>query len=640
MCSITGIWRLSGKPVSHPEIKTFNDATAYRGPDGEGTFIDQRKNLALGHRRLSILDLSDAGKQPMFSAEGKLVITFNGEIYNYLELKAELAAKGHAFKTGTDTEVILAAYREWKEECLFRFNGMWALAIWDIQKRSLFLSRDRFGVKPLYYVYRPGKLFAFASESVAFRRLEGFACSFDENNVDLGIRDSFYLESVGETVYQNVQKLLPGHWLKMEEKARPQIKKWWKTEDHLPTVPEAYADQVAVFKELFWDACKVRLRSDVPVGVALSGGLDSSTVYATVQKIFEASRSEHKENASWRNAFIACFPDTKLDEQYFADEVINYTGGHPNYIYPNEANVCDAIYAETKAEDYLYMSPPVVHNIYREMRKRNVIVSLDGHGADEMLFGYPDMVNELIDRKHRDARQRLMVNTWAGMTGASNEYAEVFFTPPSVTAPVQERPKSLGRFIPEKYKRIYRNLQGKNGRNGSWLRHNAYCKTDPSQLYPHFDDKGFAICYYELHRKLPTLLRNWDRASMRHGVEIRMPFLDWRLVTFIMRLPDSAKVGEGYSKRIVRDAVQGWLPDTVRLRKSKIGINAPLEEWLNGPMAPFVLDIVNSQSFLQSAIWNGHVIREHVESLTKAGTWTQKEAMKIWPYLNAWILMN
>lgn len=641
MCSISGIWRLNGQPVLPNEIREFNNSTSYRGPDGEGIYLDAKKNLALGHRRLSIIDLSEAGKQPMFSADGTLVITYNGEIYNYLELKTELISKGHSFKTKTDTEVILAAYQEWGEDCLFKFNGMWALAIWDLEKNSLFLSRDRFGIKPLYYLYKPRKLFAFASETIAFKYLPGFERSVNSTNADLGIRNSFYLESIGETIYESIQKLLPGHYIKIDYKKNLVIKKWWKTEEHLPGISDNYNDQVEMFKDIFQDSCKLRLRSDVPIGIALSGGLDSSAVYCTIQQMLKtAIPVKNDEKRNWKNAFIACFPDTKMDEQSFADEVVTYTNGVANYIYPDQNDISTAIYNETKAEDFIYLSPPVVHNIYKEMRKKNVKVSLDGHGADELLFGYPHMVAELINKRKEGVLPNSLCTTWADMTGISYEHADIMFAEFREYNKTEPKNNTFNKYIPIALKSIYRNNLMRSKKNDSWMLRNTYFKKLSNNIPPHFEDLAFSICYNETHKQLPTLLRNWDRASMRHGVEIRMPFLDWRLVTFVLSLSESSKIGEGYSKKIVRDAMKGMMPDSIRLRKNKIGINAPLDEWFNGAMTGFLLDAVNTHSFLKSDIWNGPLIRDFVEKMTRERKWTQKDAMNVWPYLNAWILMN
>jgi asparagine synthase (glutamine-hydrolysing) len=459
----------------------------------------------------------------------------------------------------------------------------------------------------------------------------------DPENLTRGINDAFHLEFIGETIYKDIVKLLPGHSLKLRRRGDPVIKKWWKIEEHLVTVPESYEEQVQVFRELFTDACKLRLRSDVPVGIALSGGLDSSSVYSTIQQI-----NNQTINGNWKNAFIACFPDTKMDEKYYADEVINFTNGTPNYIYPEDKHIGSAIYDEIKREDFVYTSPPVVHNIYKEMRKKNIIVSLDGHGADEMLYGYPHMLYDCLIDDHKNSTVELR-RTWAEVTGITMEKADQViaaeFAGREGWNPSPYR-NLYDKYLPKGLKTVYRKHRFKSKRSESWLLNYVELAKKQTDLPFLRNNPVLEISYKEVHDKLPTLLRNWDRASMKHGIEIRMPFLDWRLVAYVFSLPQTSKVGEGYTKRIVRDAMKGWMPETVRLRKPKIGINAPMEEWFNDSMSSFILDAVNSPTFLQSHIWNGPLLRDHLTRLTKEKKWTHSDSVFFWPYLNAWILSN
>lgn len=638
MCSITGIWRFRGEKIIPQEIQDFNNATSYRGPDGDGIFIDKEINLALGHRRLSILDLSEAGKQPMFSGNENLVITFNGEIYNYLELKSELIQKGHQFRSETDTEVILAAYEEWGEACQLKFNGMWALAIWDVKKKELFLSRDRFGVKPLYYIFVPEKLFAFASESIGFGLVKGYKKEFDDEHVDVAIRHPFQLENSGETIYKGIKKLLPGHSLRLKGANNAEFTKWWKIEEHLVSTPSSYAEQVEHFKYLLTDSCKLRLRSDVPVGTALSGGLDSSSIYSFIQQINKATPNITDDITRWKTAFIASFPGTTYDEKKYAEEIIRFNDGLPKYIYPHNERLSESIYKATKAEDFIYISPPVVHNIYKSMRANNFKVSLDGHGADEILFGYPTMISELIAREQNLTDRESLFQMWAEMSDTNTEEVKRYFTNKSVKQSQEVNNRRFTNYVPELVKKMYRRNAARRGKNHSWLLHNV--KEMHSTAKNPFTEPASDIIYRELHLNLPTLLRNWDRASMRHGVEIRMPFLDWRLVSYIFSLPKLALVNDGFSKKILRDATVGIMPDSIRLRKNKIGINAPVKEWFNNEMSHLILDIISSSSFVKSNIWNGVYLRKFAEEKTRSKTWTHTDAMRFWPILNAWMLKN
>lgn len=642
MCGITGIWNLNRKPVVENEIECFNNTLFHRGPDGFGIYTESETGLALGHRRLSIIDLSEAGKQPMSFNDQNLIITFNGEIYNFIELRNQLVKKGYIFNTRTDTEVILAAYKEWGQNCVDKFNGMWAFAIWDKSKKELFLSRDRFGVKPLYYTYTPGELFAFSSESISFSKLAGFQKKMDNVNLSINLRNPFYLEAIGETIYGSIKKLKPGHNITLSMNYSLKERMWWSTAEHLIDLPQSYDEQVDQFKDLLMDSCKLRLRSDVPVGIALSGGLDSSSIYSTIKLIADQNNIDLKYLPNeWQTAFIASFPGTEMDEKKYADEVVKYTNGKAVYICPDEKNIADSIYYQTKAEDFIYLSPPVVHSIYREMRNNGIKVSLDGHGADEMLFGYADMIFEWAWNEKNETNSKDLQTAWAGFNSNLNNTVEKIFQNRNT---LQE--KSICRvlyekLIPDTLKEFYREKQYNRRRQNSFITKYSILKKN----WDFVDSKGKSLDYSIPYRKfhidsLPTLLRNWDRASMQHGVEIRMPFMDWRLVTYVFSLPGGSKVRNGYSKSILRDAVKNQLPESIRLRKNKIGINAPMVEWFNGPMSGFISDAVSSQSFLKSDVWNGPLLRSRIEKLCKEKSWNQAVCNDLWPFINAWILQN
>ena len=229
MCGISGIYNLNNNPVYLETLKRFTDSMVHRGPDGAGYELFDNNTLGLGQRRLSILDLSEAGKQPMSYADGRYWMTYNGEIFNFIEVREELQQLGHAFKSDTDTEVILAAYAQWGKACLDKFNGMWAFVIWDSQEKTLFLARDRFGIKPLYYVHQPSKFFAFASETRAFKFLEGFKREVDEELLKINLQDSYALEGLGYTPFKNIVQLLPGHCMVIRKGNEPKQKRWWQS---------------------------------------------------------------------------------------------------------------------------------------------------------------------------------------------------------------------------------------------------------------------------------------------------------------------------------------------------------------------------------------------------------------------------
>lgn len=637
MCGISGIW-LSNKKVEHAEIINFNNAIEHRGPDGHDVYLGDGEQLALGHRRLSIIDLSDMGKQPMTDTSERYVITYNGEIFNYVELKEELRSKGHSFRSRTDTEVILAAYKEWGEDCLYKLNGMWAFAIWDKQQKELFISRDRYGIKPLYYISKHGEYFAFASETIAFKHLRFFNRTLSNKNVTLGISDTFYLENIGETLYKNLYSLKPGHKAIVTQNKVLEITKWWDIKGQVSTVPSNYEHQIEEFRDLLDDSCKLRLRSDVTIGTALSGGVDSSSVYSTIQTLRKNSEiTLARSDEELQAAFIASFPGTSMDEKEYADKVVDFHGGTAKYIYPNLDTVADEIERQVRSEDFIYMSPPVIHNIYKKMKENGVTVSLDGHGVDEMLFGYPKMLEYYYPVAENEAEKSMLIDTLHGLTlepetELRKRLSSIQIKQKSFLGEVRSMAEKV---LPESVLDIYRQRKHDNKHF-----HRSYKPVDlvdrNMQNYP----PDFPVVYNYFTLFLPTLLRNWDRASMQHGVEIRMPFMDYRLVSYVFGLPFASKVNDGYTKKILRDAMKGRVPDSVINRKHKIGINAPTAEWFNSVLNTYVSDVVNSKSFVESGIWNGPNLKKYAEKRSAEKSWTHSDCVFFWPILNAWILSD
>jgi asparagine synthase (glutamine-hydrolysing) len=541
----------------------------HRGPDGAGLW--HHPEITLGHRRLSILDLSERGKQPMSYADGRYWITFNGEIYNFIEIRDELIAKGHVFLSDTDTEVILAAFVTWGEDCLEKFNGMWAFAIWDCQNKTLFMARDRFGKKPLFYTQTSSGL-AFASEMKALFPL------LKEVRPNLSIvKDSrriMQYETTDECVVAGIKRFPAGHFGWYRD-GRLSLRRWWCTLDNLAEAPARYEEQVEQFRALFLDACRLRMRSDVPIGTALSGGLDSSSVISAVASIGNSSGGA-RINRDWQHAFIAAFPESPLDETYYAKMVTSYLGIDPIII------DIDPLKAIGKLDEYLFLfedlyitSPIPFMMTYGKMKEQGIKVTIDGHGADESFGGYSfDYLSTLKDGGLNLSKVRMILST----------YYDAY-------------PKDSGQFyLPSKVRfwlewqarRLAKRLLRRSATPSTFASHADYAKLDTlnQQLY---------ISVHET--VLPTLLRNYDRYSMAHGVEIRMPFMDHRIISLAFAIPWTSKIRQGFSKAIVRDAMAPFMPHEVAYRKSKIGFNSPIVDWLKGPLKPFFLDILESQSF-------------------------------------------
>ncbi|MDI1355073.1 MAG: asparagine synthase (glutamine-hydrolyzing) [bacterium] len=654
MCGIAGIWHLNKNELSFEKLKRFTDSLYHRGPDGEGYFIDDKAQLGLGHRRLSILDLSDAGKQPMSFADDRYQITYNGEIYNFIELQTELAAKGYTFKTETDTEVLLSAYHCWGKDCLLKFNGMWALAIWDNKEKTLFLARDRFGVKPLHFLHT-ATIFAFASETIAFKHLEDYERKIDGQMLVRNILDYRRMETGGYTLFEGIQQLQAGCSITLSSSGRIKEERWWKTLDQVTLYKNSYENAVEEFKDIFEDACKIRLRSDVPIASALSGGVDSSAVYCMIKHLMEKKENTKRVPSNWQKAFVATFPGAPEDERKYAEEVIAFTKGQVNYIEPNYKNLPQDIIQSTIQFDAITGTALIaVRDVYKAMRENGIVVSMDGHGADETMFGYRASVAETFfdavlsgDKLREDD----ILETYINMVEEENRS--------SAGKRLHERAKQIlvfekGGLTKKSLNKL--KLEVKSILHPNHISYLQKIKTDdwfneteldiPSVLFDKYPDfkkysRSDSQLLTDFHiEHIPYNMRDFDRASMQNGIEIRMPFMDHRLVTFLFGLKTEYKVGHGYTKRILRDSMKGIMPENIRNRRLKLGLSAPITTWFNGQLNEFVLDQISSQSFIQSKYWNGPLVKKFAENRTNNKTWNNEEAEKFWKILNAHIIIR
>jgi asparagine synthase (glutamine-hydrolysing) len=645
MCGIAGIFNVDGQPVGHRQVQAMTRALAHRGPDGEGVYLNGV--LGLGHRRLAILDLTEAGYQPMSYGDGRYWITYNGEVYNFVELRRELESLGYIFRTETDTEVILASYDRWGPDCQFKFNGMWAFALWDEREQTLFVSRDRFGIKPLYYLSEPSR-FAFASEMKAFLHLDGFTPHENETALRRVLTDESSLEGTEESLLKGVKRLLCGHCL-IVRPGTLQTWRWWNTLDHLMTVPRSLPEQAEQFRELFFDACRLRLRSDVPVATSLSGGVDSTAVLCSLAAI-NSSRTApsiiERRTKDWQRAFIATFPDTPQDERRYAEIAVRYAGAVP-YYRPMSAetalNELDRVIYDF--EDIYSTLPAPIWAIYREMRRHGITVSLDGHGSDEMLAGYGHYLHAAL--RTTAGFLRAPIRTLDLLGTFYDLYAQDGPEPRPSRIWLILKSDPVLRFFERAGTAIYRRTRTRLQQwNGSYLGPAAPWVRLPTLDNLQVDRKEKAAInalgplnahlYRDFHQTiLPTILRNFDRCSMAHGIEVRMPFMDWRLVSFVFSLPEKSKVGGGFTKRILREAMRGTMPEAIRTRKNKIGFCSPLANWFNGPLRDWVWEQVNERDFLDNDIWDGPVIRAFVEKKRSAGLWRYGDGEQVWRFLHA-----
>jgi asparagine synthase (glutamine-hydrolysing) len=605
MCGILGV---VGLKFPAEKFKDALDRLAHRGPDGEGIWKSPGGEVVFGHRRLSIIDLSDAAAQPFLSDD--LVLTFNGEIYNYIEIRKELEGFGFRFSTQSDTEVLINSYRHWGPSCVKKFNGMWAFAIYEPAQNRIFFSRDRFGKKPLFYI-RNSQGLVFGSEMKA---LAPFLPKVEPNPNFISMAgNAFGYESGSECLVNNILRFPAGSngWYSIKNNSL-KIEKYWDTLQELIEVPPTYEEQVECYREIFLDAVKIRMRSDVPVGTALSGGLDSSAVAGAMAFLGKSAGSTQK--LDWQNAFIASFPDTFLDETEYARKVVNHLSINGNFISIDQAegieNLGKYLYA---FEEIDYTSPIPMSRVYEEMAKKGVRVSLDGHGVDEAMSGYGKSLFEIFLDTCSPRAIHQVLTTYRGLHppellpdgGKSNasHYLSYLFT----------RKKTLFRNL------VNAVIPVKNG---------------PIEKLGNFNYNLYLLFHDSI---LPTLLRNYDRYAMMSSVEIRMPFMDYRLVRFAFSLPWQSKVKNGFTKAIVRDAVKEFLPTEVVFRKSKIGFQTPIGNYLKGGWRQYFYDEMESIDFKNCNLIDSAKVSKLFNEFQASNQIDHNMARKFWhavvPYL-------
>jgi asparagine synthase (glutamine-hydrolysing) len=436
-----------------------------------------------------------------------------------------------------------------------------------------------------------------------------------------------------------VRRLLPGHCMVVTP-ADVKIYRWWHTLDHLVTPPSSLAQQAAHFRELFEDACRLRMRSDVPIGTCLSGGLDSSAIVCMLADIARREAAGEERRASdWQRAFIATFPNTPVDERAYADLVVAQTGVQPDYVTPTPSDflshIDDAVY-HLEGLDAGPMIPLWV--LYRQLRRRGVVVTLDGHGGDELLGGY---VSHVLHALHDAGRPRRHPGRYLQLI---DTYRAMFR--PSSGAMQPDRP--LRQLVVET------NAWAKMAtRATGWRPRRSEVSPADQDVAPFASPEALALArtpappyvwpgaghleaalYREFHQTmLPTILRNYDRMSMAHGVEVRMPFMDWRLVTYVFSLPPESKIGQGYTKLVLREAMRGLLPEGVRTRRDKIGFAPPMVQWFEGELRPWLYDLVNSQEAAQSPIGVAPYLKQQLERSASPYSWNSLTTL--WPSIQA-----
>ncbi len=593
MCGISGIIHKRGDAVDAIRLRSMNAAIAHRGPDGEGEYF--WRNLALGHRRLSILDLSEGGHQPMEYRDGDLVLTYNGEIYNYLELRAELEAQGHCFVSRCDTEVILAAYAEWGDACVERFNGMWAFALLDRPRQRVFCSRDRFGIKPFYFTER-GDVFAFGSE---IRQLLPFLPGVA---AEREVLIDFVLTSISDhtekTFFQHIRKLPGGHNLVYDlATGRFTLGSYYEIRRRRELAGVGAEEAAEIYREVLESAVRIRLRADVAVGTCLSGGLDSSSVAALASSQYRADSGQ-----AFR-AITAVSEQESNDESGYARLVVEAGGMEWLRVKPSYEDFLSSLDAVVRAQEEPFGGPSLTmqYFVMQAARAHGIPVLLDGQGGDETLLGYEKYYASYLATTWREQGVAAGLRAWF-QAGRNNAKMSGLNTAKYVVA---------GLMSPLRY-RFYRRRH----------RYLAEVPPPPSHLreFAAASWDSFALQVLEMtSTNLPVLLRYEDKNSMAHSIEARLPFLDYRAVETALSLPGACKIRDGWSKWVLRRGMEGCLPDSILWRKNKFGFEAPEKIWLANHAATMRERILASP--LLSEIAEGKRLAADFDSLDLRSRW-------------------
>jgi asparagine synthase (glutamine-hydrolysing) len=566
----------------------MTQSLAHRGPDDEGIYLDA--SIGMGFRRLSILDLSQAGHQPMISNDGNCILVFNGEIYNYVEIRAELERLGHQFRSTGDSEVLLEAYRQWGTECLHRLNGMWAFIVYDRKRNCLFGSRDRFGVKPLYY--RNGNdAVLFASEIKAIR-----ASGYYQDEVNWPIAAGFLLEGRldehVETFYEGIEQIPPGSAFELNREGVWRRWSFWSLNDLGCT---GIHDPPSQFAELFEDSVRLRMRSDVPVGVCLSGGLDSTSIMCA------AARHRGDSTLGSQEPLLAfCYMAKEYDESVYIADTLAQTGAVLKQLQTSPLEVWNDLKTMLWYQDEPVhtMTPIVGYQLMRLAASQGIRVILNGQGADETIGGYSSY---FLDGWVFLLRSGKIAEAWDAIKAFAAAHGG---RPRSLFADTFSRLIAWEMYRFETYREWARSKRRARARNNSWFSQELTQHLTVDDLSINDGTLNSVLKQSVNTAPLPLYLRIEDRNSMAHSVEARLPFLDYRLVSYVFNLPDEWKVRGPWNKYILREAMRGRIPESVRTRVEKMGFPTPSGRWLAHDLFEPVQDLLSSRAVKERGIYH------------------------------------
>jgi asparagine synthase (glutamine-hydrolysing) len=615
MCGIVGFKTDRHFDSLRQDLDGAVSCLTHRGPDDSGLFFDREEGVGLGHRRLSILDLSDSGRQPMTSDDGEVHISYNGEIYNFKKLRVVLEGHGHHFSTGTDTEVALKAYCQWGIDCLNRFVGMFSFVVWDGHKRRLFLARDRLGIKPFYYHYRQGTLL-FGSELKAIMAFSEFSKDIDLDNIPLFLHYQYI--PAPRTIFKNTFKLLPGHYAVFDGRDL-EIRPYWEIPESECRSSQANVGEEVVLEELdqlLTQAVSDRLVSDVPLGALLSGGVDSSMMVAMMQKV----------NTSPVRTFSIGFENPKYNEAPWASKVAEHLGTDHTELYvtakeamqviPKLPGIYDEPFADSSAVPTFLVS---------SLARSHVTVALAGDGGDEQFCGYVRYwsTKEMYTRFQRlpPTARRFLAYAAGSIPHGCVERVYPF----------------LSRFVPQR-------LQMANFTD-KWQKLTAMMEADslmdlyreaiclwPADGLPLLKQKALPTGLFEHNFRtgetwpllsrlmrvdqmtyLPdALLTKVDRASMAVSLEVRVPLLDHRIVEFTSGLPDDLKCRNGIGKYILKKLLARYIPIEL-IERPKMGFGVPIDQWFRDGLKELLLDYLSPDRLRREALFDRALVEEKIK---------------------------
>ncbi len=604
MCGIIG----TNTPISTKLFEMALDSLKNRGPDSRDIYQDTDSPIKLGHCRLSIVGLGEQGRQPMRSVDGRYYLVFNGEIYNYIELK-QILEKKYSFRTNTDTEVLLYSFIEWKEECVKRFNGMYSFAIFDTKTKDFFCARDRLGIKPFYYC-ESEKGFSFASEikaliALGIKKEINYELIYDY--ISFGLYDH-----TNETFFKGVKSLPAGHYL-MYKNGNVYIEKYWDLDNPVIDYAEyTYEELQDKLRNLLEDSIKLRFRSDVPVGMNLSSGLDSNSILFFAKKVANSSM----------DLFSICVKNEKYNEELFIEKIISEKQKKRWYrSYTDWSDIPRLAYEMQKIQDQPFGGIPTIiyGELCKEIKKTNTIVVLEGQGGDELFAGYkyylPSYFKDLFLKNNQKE-----IENWITYFSQTNSTSR------------DEAMKLIKKIINKNTSTLSQDMSKQLATSVLSLDFIDKYKDRSPLLVKKFDSHLLNAQYRDIkYTKLPRVLRFNDHASMAYGLELRLPFLDYRFVEFAFFLPNEFKISIGKQKRILRDAMLKIVPDLAR-ESPKETYGAVQTPWLKDGLREWTFDKINSSAILKSGIFDSDKIEKELNAFFRDDN--NNNSFFVWQWLN------